>query len=146
MWSTSKSALGKASDKGAQVKTCNKETQTMIRVYPYILGSSKIKARVICEGRCQTEVSIRPDQDDNIFYSMLEYIPFQDIQESSMRVVNLPRKLRLHFSPGLKMKMPSSMCLDDDGVNELCIELRERMRKGFNKTSKQFEDTATQKN
>jgi hypothetical protein len=38
------------------------------------------------------------------------------------------------------------MCLDDDGVNELCIELRERMRKGFNKTSKQFEDTATQKN
>ncbi|EFA01544.1 hypothetical protein TcasGA2_TC007105 [Tribolium castaneum] len=125
--------------------TMDKEVQTMIRVYPHILESNKIKAHVISESKCQTEVSIAPDQEDKLFYSMLEYIPFHDIQENSVKVVDLPRKLRLHFSSTTKLTLLDSCdLLDDDGIYELCLELKERERSSANRRSKAFKNVEVQ--
>lgn len=123
----------------------DKEVQTIIRVHPHILESHKIKACVISEDKCQTEITIPPDQEDKAFYSMLEYIPFHDIQESSVRVVDLPRKLRLHFSSVSKLVLlDSHRFLDDDGVHALCQELKEREEKGLNRKTKTFTNNETQ--
>ncbi|KAJ3649742.1 hypothetical protein Zmor_021466 [Zophobas morio] len=109
-------------------KSYSKEVQTTIRVQPHILGSTKLKAQVLQETKIQTEISINPDQDAKMVYSPLEYIPFQAIQSGCIRAINLPRKLQLQFSPSLDLDSYDCL-LDDDGVNELMIDLRQNSKK-----------------
>lgn len=120
-----------------------KGVQTIIRVYPHTLESNKVIARVSSENRSQTLISIKPDEDTKCYYPMFEYIPFQDIQESSKRVLNLPRKLCLQFAPMSKLNIDTCL-FDDDGVNELCIELVERAETNTRKSLITYQDVNTQ--
>lgn len=118
--------------------TCHKKTttvdvavQTVIRVYPHILEPDNI-ARVSSDKRMQTEISIKPDEKNEQFYSMLRFTPYQDIQENCIRIIDLPRQVRLHFNPGVETdKMAQTARLfslaDDDGVGYICSELVYRL-------------------
>ncbi|RZC33926.1 uncharacterized protein BDFB_002908, partial [Asbolus verrucosus] len=74
-----------------------------------------------------------------------EYTPFQDIQESSVRIINLPPKNQyLGSISATRLWLTNCLYLDDDALSELCLELRERVRKGVHRKLTTFEDKNTQ--
>lgn len=79
----------------------NKETQTRLHVEPHVLNDENERALVICDRACQTAVTSFPDIDDSVFFSLLEFIPYKDIDQNALRILDLPRKHRLQFKlPG----------------------------------------------
>lgn len=123
----------------------NEEVQTIIRVYPHVLEYN-LTAHLSSERKCQTEIAIKPEQETKKFYSMLEYTPFQDIQETSIRTINLPRKARLQFNSASlsRLHIGNYLELDDDALSELCLDIRERIRAGLYKAPKSFVDKEIQ--
>lgn len=75
----------------------DKETQTRIHVQPHVFNSENERGLVTCERACQTAVSSFPDVEDKVFFSLLEFIPYKDIDIGAKRILDLPRKQRLQF-------------------------------------------------
>lgn len=73
------------------------QIQTRIHVQPHVLNNENERALVTCERACQTAVSSFPDIEDSVFYSLLEFIPYKDIDSNAVRILDLPRKHRLQF-------------------------------------------------
>lgn len=73
------------------------QTQTRIHAQPHLLDGENERALVTCERACQTAVSSFPDIEDSVFYSLLEFIPYKDIDNNAIRILDLPRKQRLQF-------------------------------------------------
>lgn len=73
------------------------QIQTRIHVQPHVLNDENERALVTCERACQTAVSSFPDIEDSVFYSLLEFIPYKDIDNNAVRILDLPRKHRLQF-------------------------------------------------
>lgn len=82
------------SDKEESIDT---ETQTRLHVFPHTSVDEDHAAVVYCERVCQTAVSSFPEVDRHVFYSLLEFIPYKDITQDAVRIVDLPRKPRLQF-------------------------------------------------
>lgn len=130
-----------------RTRRADKEAQTMIRVYPHVFKESMITTHITSDIRTQTEITLPPKQDDKHIYSLLEYIPFQDLREQNMRVLSLPRKQRLQFTSATKVQIEDcSGIIDDDGIHELCLDLKERARKSTNVKTKTFATISTQTN
>lgn len=118
--------------------TCHRKTttvdasvQTVIRVYPHILDPQNT-ARVSSDKRMQTEISIKPEERNDQFYSLLRFTPYQDIQENCIRIMDLPRQVRLHFNPVVESDKMAEIArqfslADDDGVGYICSELIYRL-------------------
>lgn len=75
----------------------DKETETRLHVSPHILDDQHLRALVTCDKVCQTAVTSFPDVEDQVFFSLLEFIPYKDIDKDAVRIVDLPRKQRLQF-------------------------------------------------
>lgn len=79
----------------------SQEIQTRLHVAPHIFNDENERALVTCDKSCQTAVTSFPDIEDRVFFSLLEFIPYKDIDRDAIRILDLPRKHRLHF------KLPS---------------------------------------
>lgn len=75
----------------------DKETQTRLHAEPHIFNDESERALVTCDKACQTAVTSFPDVEDNVFFSLLEFIPYKDIDQNALRILDLPRKHRLQF-------------------------------------------------
>lgn len=122
-----------------KVATVDAAVQTVIRVYPHILDQPKYQqygARISSDKKMQTEISIKPDEKNEQFYSLLRFTPYQDIQENCIRIINLPRQVRLQFNPGVEFDKMAQVArqfslADDDGVGYICSELIHRLGKRY---------------
>lgn len=94
-------------DKNSNDDKVHKEIQTRLQVKPHIINNENERALVTCERACQTAVSSFPDIEDRVFYSLLEFIPYKDIDKNAVRILDLPRKQRLQF------KLPESSGEED---------------------------------
>ena len=120
-----------------------KHAQTVIHVKPRYVEDADGLGLVTCENRTQTRITVAPNEDDTRLYSLLEYIPFKDIQKKNIRVFNIERKHHLHFSESFHLDVENCL-FDDDGVNELCIELKTRAHMKMCKKSLTCVDQGTQ--
>lgn len=128
-----------------RTRQVDKEVQTMIRVYPHVFKESMIRTHITSDVRIQTEISLPPHEDDKHIYSLLEYIPFQDLQKQNIRVLNLPRKQRLQFTSSAKVEIENcSQIIDDDGIHEICLDLKERAKNTMKVKPKIFATISTQ--
>lgn len=98
-----------------QEQQIEEETQTRIHVFPHTSIDEENVAVVYCDRVCQTAVSTFPELEPNVFYSLLEFIPYKDITQDAVRIVDLPRKARLQF------KIPEK---DDDETASLTSQNR----------------------
>lgn len=123
----------------------DKGIQTVIKVYPFVLPVNVSQASVTSDKKFCTVLSLETSNDSNKFYSLLQYCPYHDIEEHSIRVINLPRKTKLqwlrhsHLSEEI-LKMNS--LADDDGVADICNDLLLRLKSGKKNTYKEA-DTQT---
>ncbi|XP_030753093.1 uncharacterized protein LOC115880107 [Sitophilus oryzae] len=128
-------------------ETEEKEVQTVIHVYPFILEPSDKHANVSEDKSFSTLLTLEPDRDNEEFYKMLEYCPFHEIEKDNVAVLDLPRKHKITFLLNSKFS-PDSLralsLLDDDGISECCIDLLSRMRTG--KALKSYKDGENQTN
>lgn len=111
-------------------------TQTVIRVYPFILEGYSDFARIKSDKKSQTALSVKPDLENSKFYSMLRYTPFPDIKEDSLRVIEIPRPRKLHFSSfahheNIEKHAIMFSLADDDGAGYVCSEVLHRIESRF---------------
>lgn len=111
--------------------TTDASTQTVIKVFPHILAPFQM-AKASSDKKMQTEISIKPDDRIEQFYSLLRFTPYQDIQENCLRIIDLPRLVQLQFNPKVAFDKMSQMArqfslADDDGVGYICCELIHRL-------------------
>lgn len=124
----------------------NSSTQTVIRVYPFVIEGVTHFADVKSDKKNQTTLSVRHDLESNKFYTLLRYTPFQDIKEDSLRVIEIPRFRKLNF---ITLAMPDNLdetikkftLEDDDGVGYLCSEV---LRRAEGKITKSYKDAEVQ--
>lgn len=119
-------------------------TQTVIRVYPFILEGFSHYANIQSDKKIQTTLSVKQDLESSKFYSLLRYTPFQDIKEDSLRVIEIPRPRRLQFSSfalhkNLDVIAKMFSLEDDDGVGYICSEVLHRVEHKFTKALKDAE-------
>lgn len=124
----------------------NSSTQTVIRVYPFVIEGVTHFADVKSDKKNQTAVSARHDLESAKFYSLLRYTPFQDIKEDCLRVMEIPRFRKLTF---YTLAMPDNLeetvkmftLADDDGAGYVCSEV---LRRAEGKTTRSYQDAEVQ--
>ncbi|CAH1130796.1 unnamed protein product [Ceutorhynchus assimilis] len=121
----------------------DKEVQTVIKVFPFVLPSFVNRASVTAGKKVSTSVIADPSPVNYQFYHLLQYCPYHDIQLDSLRVIDLPRETRLQFNTRTfsEETLKRISLADDDGVAEVCDDLLLRLRTGNRST---FRETATQ--
>lgn len=122
----------------------DKEVQTVVKVYPFILASSVSRASVTADKKFCTVLSLETSTDNSKFYNLLQYCPYQDIEDHNVRVLNLPRKTKLQWVTHTQLSeqgLHKTTMADDDGVAEVCQDLLLRLRSGKKTT---FADADTQ--
>lgn len=75
----------------------DKANQTRLQVFPHLSITEDDPATVICERACQTAVSAFPELENQVFYSLLRFIPYKNITKDAIKEVDLPRKQKLQF-------------------------------------------------
>lgn len=121
-------------------------TQTVIRVYPFFIEGVTNCAEVKSDKKIQTTLSVKQNLEDNKFYTLLRYTPFQDITEDSLRVIQIPRPRKLQFlglpiPQNVDKKAAKFAMADDDGVGYICCEVLHHLE---NRTSKAYQDAEVQ--
>lgn len=123
----------------------NRGIQTVIKVYPFVLPASASRASVTSDKKFCTVLSLETSHDSHKFYSLLQYCPYHDIEENSIRVINLPRKTRLQWLSQSHLSeetLKMNTLADDDGVADICNDLLLRIKTG-KKTFYMEADTQT---
>ncbi|KAF7282956.1 hypothetical protein GWI33_001639 [Rhynchophorus ferrugineus] len=127
------------------LSTEDKEVQTVVRVFPFILEATDTRASARSEKKFCTVLSLETNKENKAFYSLLQYCPFSEIQKDSIRVLDLPRKTKLTFLKHYRFSADELRILslaDDDGVAEYCVDMLTRMVAG-QLTSYRETDTQT---
>lgn len=75
----------------------DKANQTRLQVFPHLSVTEDDPATVLCERACQTAVSTFPELENQVFYSLLQFIPYKNITNGALRELDLPRKQKLQF-------------------------------------------------
>ncbi|KAH1027430.1 hypothetical protein HUJ05_000941 [Dendroctonus ponderosae] len=109
----------------------DKEVQTVVKVFPFVLSPAAPRASVTSDKKFCTVLSLEASSDSAKFYSLLQYCPYQDIEENSVRVINLKRKTKLQWvtsNPFSEQALIKTSLADDDGVADICNDLLLRLR------------------
>ncbi|KAK4881657.1 hypothetical protein RN001_004976 [Aquatica leii] len=80
-----------------KAETNNKQVQTIIHCYPFMLTSNNDLVDVKCNRSCQTAASTRLDRPNSDLYPLLEFTPYQLILEGAVKEIDLPRKSLLQW-------------------------------------------------
>lgn len=108
-------------------------------------SSHKMTEIIFSERKCTPDLLLKPDDKEEInFYTLLEYTAFLDIQETSYKIINLPKPKQKSLTDLTYLNLQNYLSIDDDGISELCLDLRERVRKGLTGTSQTYNEAANQ--
>lgn len=124
----------------------NSSTQTVIRVYPFVIEGVTQFADIKSDKKIQTVLTVKQNLESNKFYTLLRYTPFQDIKEDSVRVLDIPRFRKLQFvsnsvPQNAEEKAAEFSMIDDDGVGYICSDVLQRLQ---NRTPKAYKDAEAQ--
>lgn len=96
----------------------DKGNQTRLQVFPHVSVTEDDPATVICERACQTAVSSFPELENQVFYSLLRFIPYKNITKDALKEVELPRKPKLQF----KLPEDSSTDISRGNKEEISVQ------------------------
>ncbi|KAL1505903.1 hypothetical protein ABEB36_005356 [Hypothenemus hampei] len=124
----------------------DQEVQTVVKVFPFILSPEQFRASVTSDKKFCTVLSLEATSESSKFYSLLQFCPYQDIEENSIRVIDLPRKTKLQWERPTHISdenLINCSLADDDGVADMCTDLLMMIRSG-KKTMFANTDTQTE--